>query len=76
MITAVFFDLGGVWFRGQKFRFFQEGKGLALRDPIASYGFGLEFFFLGYPMHVEWVWRTDLRRKDYYGINFWVGFDF
>jgi len=71
-----FFDLGGVWFNDQKFRLLQEGKGLALQDAIASYGFGLEFFFLGYPMHVEWVWRTDLRRKDYYGVNFWVGFDF
>jgi hypothetical protein len=71
-----FFDLGGVWFNHQKFRFFQEGKGLTLQDTIASYGFGIEFFFLGYPMHVEWVWRTDLRRKDYYGVNFWIGFDF
>jgi len=71
-----FFDLGGVWFNDQKFRFFQEGKSLALQDAIASYGFGLEFFFLGYPMHVEWVWRTDLRRKDYYGVNFWIGYDF
>ncbi len=71
-----FFDLGGVWFNDQKFRFFQEGKGLTLQDPLASYGFGIEFFFLGYPMHVEWVWRTDLRRKDYYGVNFWIGFDF
>jgi outer membrane protein assembly factor BamA len=71
-----FFDLGGVWFNDQKFRFFQEGKGLTLQDPIASYGFGLEFFFLGYPMHVEWVWRTDFRRKDYYGVNFWIGYDF
>jgi Tol biopolymer transport system component len=71
-----FFDLGGVWFNDQKFRFLQEGKGLALQDAIASYGFGLEFFFLGYPMHVEWVWRTDLRKKDYYGVNFWIGFDF
>jgi outer membrane protein assembly factor BamA len=71
-----FFDLGGVWLKGQRFRFFQEGKGIQLQDPIASYGFGIEFFFLGYPMHLEWVWRTDLRRKDYYGVNFWVGFDF
>ncbi|UCH95232.1 MAG: BamA/TamA family outer membrane protein [Candidatus Aminicenantes bacterium] len=71
-----FFDLGGVWFSEQKFRFFQEGRGIALETPIASYGFGLQFFFLGYPMHLEWVWRTDLRRRAYYGINFWIGFDF
>jgi len=71
-----FFDLGGIWFNGQDFTFFQKDRGIALEDPIASYGFGLEFFFLGYPMHLEWVWRTDLRRRDYYGVNFWIGFDF
>ncbi|NIM12834.1 MAG: hypothetical protein GTO45_29885 [Candidatus Aminicenantes bacterium] len=71
-----FFDLGGVWFNGQDFRIFEKGKGLKLQDAVSSYGFGIEFFFLGYPMHVEWVWRTDLRRKSYYGVNFWVGFDF
>lgn len=71
-----FFDLGGVWFNHQKFRIFQEGKGITLQDAIASYGFGIEFFFLGWPMHVEWVWRTNLRSKDYYGVNFWIGLDF
>ncbi len=71
-----FFDLGGVWYNEQKFRLFREGKGLTLEDPISSYGFGLEFFFFGYPMHVEWVWRTNLRKRDYYGVNFWIGFDF
>lgn len=71
-----FFDLGGVWFNDQNFRLLQQGKGITLQDAIASYGFGLEFFFLGYPMHVEWVWRTNLRRKDYYGVIFWIGYDF
>ncbi len=71
-----FFDLGGVWFNDQKFRLLQEGKGITLQDAIASYGFGLEFYFLGYPMHLEWVWRTDLKRKDYYGVIFWIGYSF
>jgi hypothetical protein len=70
-----FFDLGGVWFNDQKFKFLQEGK-FALQDPVASYGFGLELFFLGYPMHVEWVWRTDFKQRAYHGVNFWIGFDF
>jgi Tol biopolymer transport system component len=71
-----FFDLGGVWFNDEKFRIFQEGKGITLQDAIASYGFGIEFYFLGYPMHLDWVWRTDLRRKDYYGVVFWIGYGF
>jgi Tol biopolymer transport system component len=70
-----FFDLGGIWFNGQDFRIFEEGK-FRLQDAISSYGFGLQFFFLGYPMHVEWVWRTDLQKRSYYGVNFWIGFDF
>jgi len=71
-----FFDVGGAWYKDQKFRIFKEGEGLRLEDPIASYGFGLEFFVFGYPMHVDWVWRTDLKQRDYYGVNFWIGFDF
>jgi hypothetical protein len=71
-----FFDLGGIWFSGQDFRLFQKGKGIKLQDAISSYGFGLEFWMFGYPMHVEWTWRTDLRKKAYHGVNFWIGFDF
>lgn len=72
---VLFFDMGGAWFKGQKFRIFDEDE-FRLKNAIASYGFGLEFFMFGYPMHVEWVWRTDLRKRDYYGVNFWIGFDF
>lgn len=32
--------------------------GLRLVDSRASYGFGLETFVLGYPMHFDWSWRT------------------
>lgn len=71
-----FFDLGGIWFDEQDFRVFEKGKGLKLQDARASYGFGLVFNIIGYPMHLEWVTRTDLRKKRYYGVNFWIGFDF
>jgi WD40 repeat protein len=71
-----FFDFGGVWFDEQKFRVFKEGEGLKLEDALSSYGFGLEFYFLGYPMHVEWVWKTNWKQKRYYGVNFWIGYSF
>lgn len=71
-----FFDFGGAWFDGQDFRIFQKDNGLRLQDAISSYGFGLQFFFLGYPMHFDWVWRTDFKRRAYQGVNFWIGFDF
>ena len=71
-----FFDLGGAWYNGEKFKMFEEGEGIRLEDGISSYGFGIQFFLFGYPMHVEWVWRTDLRSRAYQGVNFWIGFDF
>jgi hypothetical protein len=73
---TIFFDTGGVWFQGQKFKMFEGDGSLRLRDGLASYGFGIEFFLFGYPMHFDWVWRTDLVNKRYTGMNFWVGFDF
>ncbi|MCK4762251.1 MAG: PD40 domain-containing protein [Candidatus Aminicenantes bacterium] len=80
-----FFDIGGVWMNGQDFQVFDEGRGLnrlfkeggiKLRDPIASYGFGLAFYMFGYPLHIDWVHKTDLHARKYYGVNFWIGFDF
>lgn len=54
-------------------------------DAIGSYGYGLEFFFLGLPMHIEFAKRlewqdiskpfsVDSRGK--YRTVFWIGFDF
>jgi Tol biopolymer transport system component len=77
---VMFFDVGGVWFNGQDFNVFSkddEGKTeFRLEDALSAYGFGVEFFLFGYPMHVEWVWRTDWKQKSYQGVNFWIGFDF
>ena len=65
--------------------------GLHLVDGRASYGFGLETFALGFPIHFDWAWRTLLNR-DYEDAVFaavggsheyrrpqfkvWIGFDF
>jgi outer membrane protein assembly factor BamA len=71
-----FFDLGGFWFNGQKFNFFETGQGLKLKDALSSMGFGIEFFLFGYPMHVEWVYLTNLKDTSFKRVNFWIGFDF
>ena len=71
-----FFDVGGVWFQDEGFRFFRKGEGLRLQDAVSAYGFGVEWFLLGFPWHVEWVTRTDWRSRSYGGVNFWIGFDF
>ena len=41
-----------------------RSPGFRLIDSRASYGFGLETFALGFPMHFDWSWRT-LFNKDY-----------
>jgi hypothetical protein len=66
-------------------------SGFRLQDGRASYGFGLETFALGFPIHFDWAWRT-LFNKDWEDAYFaasggssefrrpqfkvWVGYDF
>jgi Tol biopolymer transport system component len=85
---VLFFDIGGVWMDDDpegKFRFFADGRGLEnlfkqgsmkLKDGLSSYGFGIVLYMFGYPLHFDWVYQTDLHARKYYGVNFWMGFDF
>ena len=41
-----------------------RSHGFRLVDSRASYGFGLETFALGFPIHFDWSWRT-LFNKDW-----------
>ena len=70
-----FFDFGGLWFNGEPFRVFEKDS-LRLQNALSSFGYGIQFFFFGYPFHLEWVTRTDFKDKRYSGVNFWIGFDF
>ncbi|MBE0461005.1 MAG: PD40 domain-containing protein [Candidatus Aminicenantes bacterium] len=54
-------------------------------DAIGSYGFGLEFFLLGLPIHLDFVKRLefpdmsnpfDFNTVGSYQTKFWIGFDF
>jgi hypothetical protein len=38
-------------------------SGFRFRDGRASYGFGLETFALGFPIHFDWAWRTLMSRE-------------
>ena len=71
-----FFDTGGAWFKEQEFDFFEPDGGLKLKDGLASYGFGLSVNFMGYPLHFDWVYKTNYKEKSYYGLQFWIGFEF
>jgi hypothetical protein len=58
--------------------FFGEpvGRGFRLVDGRASYGVGLQLFFLGYPLHFDWTKLTDLKVTSKTRFDFWIGFDF
>jgi hypothetical protein len=52
-------------------------SGYHLVDGRASYGIGLQFFFLGYPMHFDWSKLSDLKVSTKGSrFDFWIGFDF
>ena len=89
---TVYGGIGAAHYRGQPFKFATRSPdisyvndpvfgepvtGLHLVDGRASYGIGLQFFFLGYPMHFDWTKLTDLKVKTVNTrFDFWIGFDF
>jgi Tol biopolymer transport system component len=67
----IFFDVGAASFKGQPFRFYENGR---LKDGLASVGYGLSFDFLGLELHFDWAKRTDLKTFDgKYQTTFWIG---
>jgi WD40-like Beta Propeller Repeat len=42
----------------------QTVNGFRLVDGRASYGFGLESFILGFPMHFDWSWKTLFNKAE------------
>jgi Tol biopolymer transport system component len=89
---TAFFGIGGAKYKGQPYQFSTSDDGRSyLDDPVfgtpvsgfrlvdgrASFGVGLQFFFLGYPMHFDWSKLTDLQVvADDTRFDFWIGFDF
>lgn len=89
---TIFAGVGGARLRGQPFKFAtrdpgisylnnevvgEEVSGFHLVDGRASYGLGLQFFFLGYPLHFDWSKLTDFKvRAQNTRFDFWIGFDF
>jgi WD40-like Beta Propeller Repeat len=87
-----FFNFGGAHYKDQPYKFATNEEGISyVNDPIfgekvsgfrlvdgrASFGFGLQVFLLGYPMHFDWSRLTDLQTvSDTTQFDFWIGFDF
>jgi hypothetical protein len=51
-------------------------SGFHLVNGRASFGVGLQLFFLGYPLHFDWTKLTDLKVTSASRFDFWIGFDF
>jgi WD40-like Beta Propeller Repeat len=57
--------------------FGESVSGFHLVDGRASFGIGLQFFFLGYPLHFDWSKLTDFKvASQGTHFDFWIGFDF
>jgi len=66
-------------------------SGWRLQDGRASYGIGIQSFLLGFPLHIDYVWKTTFN-KDWEDLifsstggsnefrkgkfHFWIGYDF
>ncbi|MEO8032905.1 MAG: BamA/TamA family outer membrane protein, partial [Acidobacteriota bacterium] len=67
----LFFDVGAASFKGQPFRFRQDGK---LKDGVASVGYGLSFNFLGLELHWDVARRFDGKHTVGKGrSDIWIG---
>jgi len=88
---TAYFGVGGARFKGESWQFGTSEPGLSfVNDPVsgepvsgfrlvdgrASYGVGLQLFFLGYPLHLDWSKLTDLKKSSPWRFDLWVGFDF
>jgi hypothetical protein len=88
---TLFAGIGGARFKGDSFQFGTSEPGTSfvndevfgepvsgyhLVDGRASFGMGLQFFFLGYPLHFDWAKLTDLKTHSPFRFSFWIGFDF
>jgi hypothetical protein len=89
---TAFFGIGGARYKGEPYTFSTSEPGFSyINDPVfgqpttgwrledgrASYGFGLQLFFLGYPMHFDWTKFTDFAvSSNSWDFGFWIGYDF
>jgi hypothetical protein len=89
---TLFIGIGGAKYKGEPYTFASSNPGISyINDPVfgtpvtgwhlvdgrASYGFGLQLFLLGYPLHFDWTKFTDFgTTSNQWGFDFWIGYDF
>jgi Tol biopolymer transport system component len=89
---VAYVGMGGAKYKGQPYTLWSSDPGISyVNDPIfgepvdgfhlvdgrASYGFGFQMFFLGYPLHFDWSKFWDFKvSSDSWKFSFWIGYDF
>ena len=91
---TLFFDVGRAKLKGWPAKMFRYTADpfapLVQFDAVGSYGFGFQFFFLGFPIHLDFVKRLEIpdfsnpfQFNDLKGLDIgklkaklWIGFDF
>ena len=89
---TAYFGIAGAHFKGENYHFSTSEPGYSyvgdpifgepvtgwrLQDGRASFGFGLQLFFLGYPLHFDWTKYTDFASTSKgWDFGFWIGYDF
>lgn len=86
---TLFFDIARAKLKGREAKIYSYTNNpnmpFRVSDAIGSYGFGFEFFFLGLPVHLDFVKSiyfpdiTDIFDYDVsrdFQTKFWIGFDF
>jgi hypothetical protein len=86
--AALFFDITRAKFNGYPAKFYLSPEPFrppVIVDAIGSYGWGVQLFLLGLPIHIEWVKKlgwprfSDPFSFQTYGqfeTRFWIGLDF
>jgi WD40-like Beta Propeller Repeat len=89
---TLYAGIGGARYKGVPYKFGTSAAGVSyVNDPVfgepvsgfhlvdgrASFGYGLQAFIFGYPLHFDWSRLTDLKVVSSSSqFDFWVGFDF
>ena len=89
---VAYMGMGGAKYKGQSYTLWSSDPGISyVNDPIfgepvdgfhlvdgrASYGFGFQMNFWGYPLHFDWSKFWDFKvSSEGWKFSFWIGYDF
>jgi len=74
---TLYFDMGFAHWKGDGREFSSDEGGFHLVDGSSSFGGGIEFFLFSYPLHLDFVKRTDFQTVESgTDVKFWIGYDF